>query len=167
MLPPLLALCGLPQDAVWRTSSGIIVAVIVLYGWTYPRRRRLKTLARLPLRRWLPITLGSAVVIVGLLAAGAVVQVDQEAGALLAVEPQGRFRCASGDPVLSVLGKRGRLAWAAFAAYRSAILASASRTFAVSAAAAISRNSSTSSRSSDCVIRIMAERLYGILQPSI
>jgi hypothetical protein len=68
MLPHLLALCGVPQDAVWRTSSGIIVAVIVLYGWTYPRRRRLKTLARLPPRRWLPITLGSAVVIVGLLA---------------------------------------------------------------------------------------------------
>jgi hypothetical protein len=68
MLPPLLALCGVPQNVVWRTSSGIIVAVIVLYGWTYPRRRRVKTLAGLPPRRWLPITLGSGVVIVGLLA---------------------------------------------------------------------------------------------------
>ena len=42
----------------------------------------------------------------------------QEAGALLAIEPQGRFLfcCASGAPVLSVLRKRGRLASAALAA---------------------------------------------------
>jgi hypothetical protein len=68
MLPPLLALCGVSLHAVWRTSSGIIIAVILLYGWTYPRRRRVKTLDRLPLRRWLPIAIGSAIVIVGLLA---------------------------------------------------------------------------------------------------
>jgi hypothetical protein len=91
----------------------------------------------------------------------------QEAGALLAVEPQGRFRCATGAPALSVLRKRRRLASAALAAYRSAILVSASRTVAVGAAAAMARNSSTKSRSSDCVIRIIAERLYGVLQPSI
>lgn len=68
MLPPLLALCGVPLHVVWRTSSGIIIAVILLYGWTYPRRRRVKTLDRLPSRRWLPIVIGSAIVIVGLLA---------------------------------------------------------------------------------------------------
>jgi hypothetical protein len=45
-------------------------------------------------------------------------------------------------------------------AYRSANLVSASRTIAVGAAAAM-----TSSRSSDCVIRIMVERLCGILHP--
>jgi hypothetical protein len=68
MLPPLLALCGIPLLAVWRTSSGVILAVILLYGWTYPRRRRLRTLDRLPPHRWLPIAIGSAVVIAGLLA---------------------------------------------------------------------------------------------------
>ena len=68
MLPPLLALCGVPQDAVWRASSGIIIAAILLYGWAYPRRRRVKTLDRLPLQRWLPIAIGSAVVMIGLLA---------------------------------------------------------------------------------------------------
>jgi hypothetical protein len=56
-----------------------------------------------------------------------------------------------------------RLASAVLAAYRSAILVSASRTFAVGAAAAMPRNSSTNSRSSNCVTRIMAERLRGIL----
>jgi hypothetical protein len=68
MLPLLLALCGVPLHAVWRTSSGIIIAVILLYDWTYTRRRRVKTLDRLPSRRWLPIVIGSAIVIVGLLA---------------------------------------------------------------------------------------------------
>ena len=68
MLPPLLALCDVPLHAVWRMSSGLIIAVILLYGWTYPRRRRVKTLDRLPLRRWLPIVIGSAIVIVGLFA---------------------------------------------------------------------------------------------------
>jgi hypothetical protein len=68
MLPPLLALCGVPLLAVWRASSGVIMVVILLYGWTYPRRRRVKTLDRLPPRRWLPIVIGSAVVILVLLA---------------------------------------------------------------------------------------------------
>jgi hypothetical protein len=64
---------------------------------------------------------------------------EEEAGALLAIEPQGRFRWASGAPVLSVLRKRRRLASAAaaLAAYRSAILVSASRTIAVGATAAM------------------------------
>jgi hypothetical protein len=68
MLPPLLALCGIPLPAVWRTSSGVIMVVILLYGWTYPRRRHVKTLDRLPPHRWLPIVIGSALVIMGLLA---------------------------------------------------------------------------------------------------
>jgi hypothetical protein len=68
MLPPLLALCGIPLLAVWRTSSAVIIVVILLDGWTYPRRRRIKRLERLPPRRWLPIAIGSAVVIMDLLA---------------------------------------------------------------------------------------------------
>jgi hypothetical protein len=68
MLPPLLTLCGVPALAVWRTSSGVIIAAILLYGWSYPSRRRVKTFDRLPRRRWLPIVIGSALVIVGLLA---------------------------------------------------------------------------------------------------
>jgi hypothetical protein len=41
---------------------------MLLYGWIYPRRRRVKTLDKLPVRRWLPIATRSAIVIVGLLA---------------------------------------------------------------------------------------------------
>ena len=67
---------------------------------------------------------------------------DQEAGALLAIDPQGLFCCASGAPVLSMLRRRRQLTAAALAAYRSAILVNASRTFAVGAVAAILRNSS-------------------------
>ena len=68
MLPPLLAWCGVPLLAVWRISSGVIIAAMLLYGWTYPRRRRVKTLDRLPPRRWLPIAIGSAAVMLCLLA---------------------------------------------------------------------------------------------------
>ena len=56
------------------------------------------------------------------------------------------------------LRKRGRVTSVALAAYRSAIVISASRTMGFGDAAAISRNSSTTSRSSDCVSRVMADR---------
>jgi hypothetical protein len=74
------------------------------------------------------------------------------------------------DEVGDILGRASatgprRLVAAALAAYRSAILVSASRALAVDATAAMPRNSSTSSRSADFVIRIMAERLCGILHP--
>src|SRR5215471_17600351 len=39
MLPPLLAACGLSETTVWRVSSAIIVAVLLGYGATYPKRR--------------------------------------------------------------------------------------------------------------------------------
>jgi hypothetical protein len=68
MLPPLLAWSGVPLPAVWRASSATIVLVMLLYGWAYPRRRRVKTPDRLPLRRWLTIAIGSVVVTLGLLA---------------------------------------------------------------------------------------------------
>jgi hypothetical protein len=67
MLPPLLALCGLPHTAVWRASSTFIAVVMVGYGVAYPRRRRSMTADPVPLRRWLPIVTGSLLVIVGLL----------------------------------------------------------------------------------------------------
>ena len=68
MLPPLLAWSGVPLPAVWRASSATIVTAMLLYGWAYPRRRRVKTLDRLPLRRWLAIAIGSIAVTLGLLA---------------------------------------------------------------------------------------------------
>lgn len=67
MLPPLLALCGLPQSVVWRVSSAVIAAVIVAYCVAYPRRRRLMAVEPLPLRRWLPIVVVSMLVVVGVL----------------------------------------------------------------------------------------------------
>jgi hypothetical protein len=67
MLPPLLALCGLPHAAVWRISSIVIAAVMIGFLATYPRRRRAMTADPVPLRRWLPIVVVSLLVIVGLL----------------------------------------------------------------------------------------------------
>lgn len=67
MLPPLLALCGLSDAAVWRTASIVIAAVMVGYAAAYPQRRRAMTAELVPLRRWLPIVTVSLLVIVSLL----------------------------------------------------------------------------------------------------
>jgi len=40
MLPPLLALCGLPEGVVWRASSLVVVAARVPFFVIYPRRRK-------------------------------------------------------------------------------------------------------------------------------
>lgn len=40
MLPPLLVLCGLPEDIVWRASSLVIVAARAPFFVIYPRRRK-------------------------------------------------------------------------------------------------------------------------------
>ena len=66
MLPPLLALCDVPADAVWRISSGAIAAVLIVYGATYRMRRRAIVQESLPSRRWIAIACVSAAVIVGL-----------------------------------------------------------------------------------------------------
>jgi len=66
MLPPLLALCGLPQPTVWRTSSAVIALVMMGYGVTYPKRRRAIVKEPLPSRRWLAIVVISTLVIAGL-----------------------------------------------------------------------------------------------------
>jgi hypothetical protein len=67
MLAPLLALCGLTAPTVFRVSSGIIALSMLVYGATYARRRRLMMTERIPVRRWLGVTAGSLLVIVGLL----------------------------------------------------------------------------------------------------
>jgi hypothetical protein len=67
MLPSLLALCGLSPPTVWRASSVIIALVMIVYGATYPERRRLKVKEPLPSRRWVVIAVVSTLVIAGLL----------------------------------------------------------------------------------------------------
>ena len=67
MLPPLLALCGLPPPMIWRASSTLIAVVMMAYGVTYPRRRRRVADEPLQRRRWLPIVAISMLVIVGVL----------------------------------------------------------------------------------------------------
>ena len=66
MLPPLLALCGVPADPVWRISSGVIALVLTTYGVTYRMRRRAIVQESLPSQRWIAIACVSAAVIVGL-----------------------------------------------------------------------------------------------------
>jgi hypothetical protein len=80
MLPPLLALCGLSQPVVWRTSSAAIALVMIVYGATYPKRRRLIATEPAPPRRWLLIVIvvGSTLVIAGLL--GNAIGVSYEPG---------------------------------------------------------------------------------------
>ena len=78
MLPPLLALCGLSQPLVWRTSSAVIALVMIVYGATYPKRRRSIVTEAAPPRRWLVIVVGSTLVIVSLL--GNVIGVSYEPG---------------------------------------------------------------------------------------
>ena len=66
MLPPLLALCGVPAAAVWRISSAAIAAVLIAYGATYRMRRRAIVQDKLPSRRWIAIACLSVMVIAGL-----------------------------------------------------------------------------------------------------
>jgi hypothetical protein len=40
MTPPLLALCGLSDDFIWRLCSGVIGAIMLIFVATYPTRRR-------------------------------------------------------------------------------------------------------------------------------
>ena len=67
MMPPLLALCGLSPPTVWRASSAVIVFVMMVYGVTYPKRRRAMVKEPLPWRRWSVIVVVSTLVIAGLL----------------------------------------------------------------------------------------------------
>jgi hypothetical protein len=43
LLPPLLALFGLAESTVWRTSSGVAAIPILMFVATVPRRRRAAT----------------------------------------------------------------------------------------------------------------------------
>jgi hypothetical protein len=40
MTPPLLTLCGFSDDLIWRTCSGIVGAIMLIFVVTYPTRRR-------------------------------------------------------------------------------------------------------------------------------
>ena len=66
MLAPLLALCGLPAELVWRLTSGAIAAVLIVYGATYRMRRRAIMPDALPSRRWIAIACVSLAVIAAL-----------------------------------------------------------------------------------------------------
>jgi hypothetical protein len=66
MLAPLLALCGLSHETVWRASSAMIAGVMIGYGVTYPTRRRRVMAERLPARRWVAIVIVSLLVIAAL-----------------------------------------------------------------------------------------------------
>jgi hypothetical protein len=66
MLPPLLALCGLTETAVWLVSSAIIATVLPCFGAIYPMRRAALTAGPLPRARWMPIVTISTLVVVAL-----------------------------------------------------------------------------------------------------
>ncbi|OKO86620.1 hypothetical protein AC629_16235 [Bradyrhizobium sp. NAS80.1] len=66
MLPPLLALCGLTETAVWRISSAIIATVFLCFGATYPMRRAAIMAGPVPCARWMPIVSVSMLVVVAL-----------------------------------------------------------------------------------------------------
>src|SRR5215467_7678218 len=40
LAPPLLALCGVPENLLWRLCSGATALIVATFGVTYPRRRR-------------------------------------------------------------------------------------------------------------------------------
>jgi hypothetical protein len=67
MLPPLLAVCGLSETAVWRVSSGLIAAVLLCYGATYRMRRAAIVRGRVPRARWIPIVATSMLVVIALI----------------------------------------------------------------------------------------------------
>ena len=66
MLPPLLALCGLPETTVWRVSSAIIATVLLCFGATYPMRRGALTAGPVPRARWMPIVFVSTLIVITL-----------------------------------------------------------------------------------------------------
>ena len=72
MLAPTLAICGMPEDLVWRISSGVMLAFLVPWLVTYGMRRKAAAPAEsLPLRYWIMTILGVLVVAaLGLNAAG-------------------------------------------------------------------------------------------------
>jgi hydrogenase-4 membrane subunit HyfE len=64
MFAPVLAICGIREDLVWRISSALILAILVPYLVFYPKRlRQAAPGERLPLRRYIFIILGTVVVV--------------------------------------------------------------------------------------------------------
>jgi hypothetical protein len=60
MLAPLLAICGLRGDQVWRASSAIMLAILVPWLLMYPKRRKAATRKRkFPPRVYIMLILGT------------------------------------------------------------------------------------------------------------
>jgi len=54
---PLLGLCGVPPDMIWRICSGIIGVVVATFAASYPVRRRVVTGTRSPAFVWVDLIL--------------------------------------------------------------------------------------------------------------
>jgi hypothetical protein len=67
LVAPLLAVCGVPEQAALRLGSAIIAAVMLAYGVTYAARRRAMMAEPLPRGRWVPIAAISTLVIAALI----------------------------------------------------------------------------------------------------
>ena len=64
ILAPTLAICGISEHLAWKISSVIMLAVLVPWLLTYPKRRKKAApKERLPLRWYVMTTLGIGVVI--------------------------------------------------------------------------------------------------------
>ncbi|THD79193.1 MAG: hypothetical protein E7812_08915 [Phenylobacterium sp.] len=57
LLPPLLVFWGLPPALVWRASAGLVAIPIILFGLTYPSRRRKAAGEPTPLYVWVNVAL--------------------------------------------------------------------------------------------------------------
>jgi hypothetical protein len=57
LAPPLLALCGMPADWVWRSCSGATAAIVAAFGITYPRRRQAASGTAAPYYVWINLLL--------------------------------------------------------------------------------------------------------------
>lgn len=78
LLPPLLGLCGLDAEVVWRLASALTAFVIVLFVATVPARRRAAVDEPIPLYIW---------VLLGLQFLGALILIANAAGQPLAPGP--------------------------------------------------------------------------------
>lgn len=56
MLPPLIALSGLPHSTVWQISSAIAAPILLLWAVFYPFRRRAVTHTPIPIDVWIGVS---------------------------------------------------------------------------------------------------------------
>lgn len=55
LLPPLMALFGIPAEVVWRAAGLLIAVPVSLFALTYPSRRHVATGEPMPKRIWLDV----------------------------------------------------------------------------------------------------------------